>query len=196
MDFIAQMWLAGSAPDESPLATLATILESGMLRGRSALNRADESCVSFSGVPLDELARRRTFQPHLGRWDWEPFGLMIERRALEQLGARPVIYGDAETHRQLSTDQRPLFQPAKRRRRAGFRFGDWQEEREWRCVGDVRLSDLPRSAVHVFVAYAHQAQTLACHSAWPVIWLQDAQTLARPAGSKPRPRTEVRTSRN
>lgn len=192
---LAQMWLAGHLPDDSPLATLASILESGVLRGRSVLNRAGQSCVSFSAVPLDELLSRRAFQPHLGRWDWEPYGLMIERQALERLGTRPVIYGDAELYGQLNPELRPFFQPARRRHTTSKRR-DWIEEREWRCLGDVRLNALPRRAVHVFVAYEHQAQAFARHSPWPVIWLQAAQTLALPTGSKHPRRKEVRTGKS
>ncbi|MGN6545820.1 MAG: hypothetical protein ACTHK7_12275, partial [Aureliella sp.] len=193
MDWIEQAWMAGHVPEESPLVTLENILASGVLRGRAALNRTDKPCVSFSAVPVDQLIQRRSFQPHLGRWDWEPFGLLIQRQALERFGARPVIYGDEATYRRLSPEDRPFFQPASRRSRLRQ---DWTEECEWRVVGDVRLSDLPRSAVGIFVAYEHQAQALASHCPWPVIWLQDAQTPAQPAPSKRQRRKEVRTSRN
>jgi hypothetical protein len=73
---------------------------------------------------------------------------------------------------------------------------DWQQEREWRLVGDMRLQALPAGSLCVFVADARQAQTLSRHCRWPVIWLQDAQTLALPTGSKRRPRRGVGTSRN
>lgn len=195
-DWIASGWLTGQVPDDSPLGTLVQILAGGRLRGRSTLYRADWPCVSFSGVPLDELVRRRSFQPHLGRWDWEPFGLIIERQALEAVGARPVIYGDGDSYRQLSDADRPFFQPAKRRRGADFGRPEWKEECEWRVVGDVRLNELPRQAVRVFVAYPHQAQSLARHASWPVIWLQDAQTRVPPVGPARRPRKEARTGRS
>jgi hypothetical protein len=193
-DLVARSWLAGQMPDESPLVTLANILASKRLRGRAALNRAAEPCVSFSAVPLEELVARRSFQSHLGRWDWEPFGLMIQREALERLGARPVIYGDAETYRRLSASERPFFQPA--RRRSARQQYDWEEELEWRVPGDVRLEELPRHAICLFVAYAHQAQSLARHSPWPVIWLREVQTHARPGDPARRSRRGVRTSRN
>lgn len=194
-DLVANAWASGQLPDQSSLGTLLSILRSGRLRSRGGLTRGAQRCVSFSAVPVDQLVSRRAFQSHLGRWDWEPFGLMIDRTALERLGARPVIYGDAATYDALSAHDRPFFQPARRRPGRDQRR-HWQQEHEWRLLGDLRLSDLPPAAITIFVAYPHQAQALALTSNWPVIWLQDARIPARPVHRARRPRRAARTGRN
>lgn len=194
-DLLARAWMAGRLPEWSPLETLRAILQSGRLRSRSGLTRGGQRSVSFSGVPLEQLVARRAFQPHLGRWDWEPYGLIIDRIELERLGAQPVIYGDASTYEQLPEADRPYFQPALRRRVSSSQT-HWEREHEWRVLDDVRLADLPRWAVHVFVAYARQAQAVARDSNWPVIWLWDAETERQPNRSGRRPGRAARTDRN
>ncbi len=41
--------------------------------------------------------------------------VLIHRQVLEQLGARPVIYGDEDLYNHLDAFDRPFFQPAQRR---------------------------------------------------------------------------------
>lgn len=169
-----RIWIEGVKMPH-PLITLSEILKAGAIRCSDALNRDTEPVVSFSAVPIQQLLSRRKFQPHLGRWDWEPYGVMIRGQALSDLGAQPVVYGDSDTYDSLSSDQRAYFQPKKRRGKAA----DWEEEREWRVVGDVRLTDLARQDVLVFVATESQANSLARISRWPVIWMWEPATRGR-----------------
>ncbi len=107
------------------------------------------------------MARRR-FQSHLGRWDWEPYGLLLRRDALEQLGARPVIYGDDQTYKQMSDVDRPFFQPA-RRRSAHSSEDHWQAEKEWRVLSDIHLTELPPAVSCCLLKQPHR------RSSWPRI---------------------------
>lgn len=192
---VIDAWLRGCPDEESALATLITIFSSGRLRGGSKLTRGSQPCVSFSAVPLDDLLSRRVYQSHLGRWDWEPFGLLIKRVALENVGARPVIYGDPSEFESLASDDRPFFQPAKRRN-SRRPYQDWRHESEWRLMGDLRLNDLPTSAVHAFVQLQHQAVALAQRISWPVIWLKEDRIVELPTTRARRRGTLVRISRN
>lgn len=187
--------LDGTTPERSPLHTLWTILAAGRLRASDRLLRSSTSAVSFSAVPLPALLSRRRYQAHLGRWDWEPYGLLIRRQVLEQMGARPVIYGDERLFDSLRFDERQFFQPAHRRS-ARMPLDQWQAEQEWRILDDVRLYELPSNSLILFVATSSEAQTLAGLVPWPVIWQQADRNDQRPAAAKRRQRNRLRTSTN
>ncbi len=153
-----------------PLETLSHICQESRLRGTASMTRTAERCVSFSAVPLVPLLKRRTFRSHLGRWDWEPYGLMIRRDALQAMGARDVIYGNESVYARLHSHQRPYFQPQLRK---GEQQHDWSEEREWRVLGDVDLSMLPLNSVIAFVRTLSEAQQLARYCYWPVLWCEE-----------------------
>ncbi len=160
-----RIWCRGSIADSSPYEVLLQILEHGKLLGNSKLTRSEEPCVSFSEVPLLQLLERRKFRSHLGRWDWEPFGLLIDREALRSIGARSVTYGTEEDFRQLPDADKPFFQPLGK-----TPSSDWASEREWRLLGDLCLRNLPPDSVAVFVDTLHQAQSIARYSQWPVFY--------------------------
>ncbi len=169
-NFRHRVWCCGGAIAWHPLETLAHICREGRLRGTASITRTSERCVSFSAVPLSPLLKRRTFRSHLGRWDWEPYGLLIRRECLKSIGARDVIYGDEHEYDQLTEDEKPFFQP---------RFGKgeqpnhaWAEEREWRVLGDVDLRLLPRQYIMTFVRTRHEAIQFCRYSPWPVLWVE------------------------
>lgn len=142
-----QLELSSDDPT-GPLAALQQILRDGIIRASSAGLRGSKPMTCFSAVSLWELASRRRFQTHRARWDFEPYGLCIRRRALEQLGARPVIYGDDSLWQALPEPERPWFQ--QRFSGRSRRQIDWSEEREWRVAGNVVLAQLERDDVIVF----------------------------------------------
>ncbi|RMF40710.1 MAG: hypothetical protein D6753_11100 [Planctomycetota bacterium] len=164
---LANHWLAGRALERHPLLALHSICEQKRIVAGHRTVRGRNRCVSFSAVPLRRLLAGRRFQSHLGRWDWEPYGLIVRRDALHRLGARQVIYGDESTFRNLPPEQRPFFQPLGRNRQ-------WQAEQEWRVLGDVDLRSLPADAIRLFVRTRAEAWALARMVAWPVLWYVDA----------------------
>ncbi len=183
--FWTEVWQAGRlVVPSSPFETLLKIIDEGCLRGSAQLYRSDKKCVSFSAVPTIELLSRRRFQSHLGRWDWEPYGIRIKRCELERLGARGVIYGTEQTYRELSDSDRLYFQPNGKRNQSSHEYkvsaaryslsgNDWTYELEWRLLGDLRLTQLPMDAVQVFVETRRQAFQVSRHVPWPVLWLRD-----------------------
>jgi hypothetical protein len=167
--YLDRAWNTGHVPQAHPLISLQQIVRSAHIRGNTRLTRTSQPCVSFSAVPLLELLAARRFRSHLGRWDWEPYGLRIRRSALESLGARPVIYGCQKDYEQLDDADRPFFQArGKKDKRTGL---DWSSEREWRLPGELNLGDLALESVTIFVATELQAQQLARHCPWNVAWL-------------------------
>ncbi len=170
--FRDRAWGAGSIPNSHPLSTLQQILNDQRVRGSPWLTRSQQPCVSFSAVPLAELLSRRQFRSHLGRWDWEPYGVLVRRDVLQQFGARPVVYGDDAGYKLLAEDDKPYFQPLgkKNSRNQHGNNQDWSVEREWRLFGDLDLTELLCDSIVVFVATKKEAQQVARRCQWPVIW--------------------------
>ena len=169
--FRDRAWSAGVIPLCHPLSTLQRILNDARIKGNARLTRTEAACVSFSEVPLAELLSRRQFRSHLGRWDWEPYGILVRRDALKHLGAQAVVYGDEAAYTQLSDEDKPYFQPHGTKNSRSNQ--DWTSEREWRLLGDLNLADLPLDSILVFVATKTEAQQVARRCQWPVVWKQD-----------------------
>ncbi len=151
-----------SAQAGSPLATLRRILEQQRLIATKHLKRSEDTTVSFSQVPMPELLSRRCFRSHLGRWDWEPYGICIKRNQLESLGARPVIYRPIDAWESLPDEDRPFFQPNE---------SSWEAELEWRIVDDLHLAAIPFEAGLVFVPTMEEAIELSKVSRFPILCL-------------------------
>lgn len=166
--FRDRAWSDGVIPDSHPLWTLQQILNDQRIIGNPRLTRTQQPCVSFSEVPLTELLSRRQFRSHLGRWDWEPYGILVRREALKRLGARSVVYGDEAEYKQLADHDKPYFQP--RGTKSARNHQDWSSEREWRLLGDLNFSLIARESIIVFVATQTEAQQLARRFGLPVLW--------------------------
>jgi hypothetical protein len=154
--------------DRSALAALTRILMMQRILATRRLNRGSIPVVSFTARSLKELPELRTFRAHLGRWDFELFGMCISRSWLDRHQVRSVIYGDEQTWRALTPSERPFFQRERTRSASGQRVIDWTVEREWRHLGDVDLSHLPDTDGMVFVPTHADAEAVARISRWPV----------------------------
>ena len=165
--FLDDLIFRNSRSDHSQLSSLCRILASQKIIGSANLTRDTKPVVCFSNLPIAQLKQRRVFRPHLSRWDFEPYGLAIDRDLLKELGARRVVYGDDSSWETLSASERPFFQT----RRSANQKIDWELEREWRIVGDLRLKLIPRDRAFVFVASKAQANVVASLCHWPVVVL-------------------------
>ncbi|MCA9170665.1 MAG: hypothetical protein KDB23_23465 [Planctomycetales bacterium] len=158
---------APEQPPPSPLDALLRIVTQRRIVASAHLNRSRTPVVCFTAHLPGEFSNLRCFRPHLRRWDFEPYGISIRRAWLERFGTKPVIYGTNELWTQLDAARRPYFQTTEGGMRGGV---DWQGEFEWRCCGDVSLSELPSEAARLFVPHLAQAQVLARCSPWPVMY--------------------------
>jgi hypothetical protein len=165
-DYLDDLILGRADADHSPLATLRRIVTSQRLVASGLMIRGGTKVVSFTAVPLGGIGQLRTFRPHRGRWDFEPFGICIQRHWLQVRQTRPVRYGDESVWRQMPDSERPYFQVRRSGRRLSW---DWSLEREWRHVGDLDLSELPAEAALLFVPTEDEARVLAAVSRWPVV---------------------------
>jgi len=163
-DFLDTMILQSEWADRSALATLLRIISGRTLLASSEGIRGRHLVVAFTAVPLSEFRARRVFRKHRHRFDFEPWGVAVEKSAIIALGAEPVIYGQDEDWQKLEPSRRPHFQKATK---GGATCNS--EEREWRTTGDVDLCRIPRDSVHIFVENAKAADLVSRHCDWDVI---------------------------
>lgn len=155
--------------DPHPFETLQRILHQGKLIAGTYLRRSNLATVCFSNTHVVELLKRREFQSHLARWDWEPYGIMIDREWLSSAGALPVRYVSKQQLETAHPLELPFYQVIAPSKSAH----DWREEREWRYVGDLRLIHVPFDKAFVFVPTLPEAACLSRVSRWPVVYLND-----------------------
>ena len=169
LGYLDDLLLGSPCADHSALATLSRIVATRRIIASSLWVRGKQSVVSFTGRQLGELGAMRVYRPHLGRWDFEPYGIAIRKERLLALNTRPVVYGDESTWQQLAAAKRPYFQmsgTAKLPRQSPI---DWTVEDEWRHIGDVDLSTFTKEEALVFVPTIEEARHMARLSKWPVV---------------------------
>lgn len=154
----------------SVLTTLIRILDQQRLIGTTDLRRSQQETVCFSERPIDELPSMRRFQSHLGRWDWEPYGLMIDLEWMVEQGARPVQYISPEEAKLRDADSLVHCQVVSSH---GGKH-DWTQEQEWRVAGDLRLHRVPFEKCFVFVPNDSEAKKIQRISRWPILSLEQA----------------------
>ncbi len=169
-DYLDDLILDRGGADHSALAALCRIVRTRRLLATNTLIRGGSRMVCFTEVPLEQLPHLRAFRSHLSRWDFERYGICIDRSWLEQSGGRPVRYGGPDEWHTLPEAERPYFQPRFSRNR-GREPVDWSIEREWRHPGDLSLEQLPADAALIFVPEVGEARKIATISPWPVIVL-------------------------
>lgn len=158
--------LLGSAraAERQPIDALVRILRGRRLIAASATTA--DPVVCFSELPLIQLLSRRCYRPHLGRWDYEPYGVAIRRQAAEQAGIRRVVYGPAPQRSSLAPDERFRFQAE------GTTY-DWRQEQEWRAKGHVALDQFAPQDLRVFAADREESRQKLADSPWPVTFLSE-----------------------
>jgi hypothetical protein len=150
----------------SVLDTLVRILTQQRLIGTQHLRRSKRNSVCFTEMPIDEMLTMRNFQSQLGRWNWEPYGLMIDAAFLRSLGAKKVEYVEASETQHLEDDHLLYCQVVSK----GNSKHDWTQEREWRLADDLRLNRIPFEKCFVFVKTYDEARAIEPFSRWPVLF--------------------------
>jgi len=155
----------GGAGLPSAWDTLLRIVCQQRVRGSGRLIPGQTPMVCFSGRCPAETAAQRTFRPHLRRWDYEPYGVAIDRRWLTDRGARPVEY--LEVGEPDSRFQQPRYSRGAPETRI-----DWSLEQEFRWEGDLDLRRIPTEALFYFVRTATEARHLAQFTPCRVCYLE------------------------
>lgn len=152
-DYLTSVLAGEPSCGHSALDTLLRILKESCIRGSHRLVRGLEAVISWTSRPPPELAAIRHWNRALGRWTFEPCGIAMNRQWLRDRGAKPAIYGAGRIFERLPPHQRFRFQAGDADRAV------WRREREWRLLGDLRLS--PTMDVLVLVPDATAAARIA-----------------------------------
>lgn len=161
-------------PAPTPLETLLRIVSEQRLIATTNLKRGTTPTISFTENSLATLQNMRTFQSHLARWDWEPYGIAIRKSKLSHLRCKPVRYLSRDQIDRLEPDDQSYCQPLP----LNATDRDWTCEREWRLADDLRLVQVGSNEAFVFVAYHWEARLLAHYSRWPVYALENSTRLS------------------
>lgn len=145
-EFYKSLLASGDRYPNDALGTLKNILREKRLRGSSTNMRADLRAVAFSKHPPPKVISLMRWRKRYVRWNFEPYGIAIARRAAVDIGIRPVIYGRPELYKRLSDSDKPYFQSE------GIDGGDWREEAEWRFVGDLDIAGIDAKDLVIIVA--------------------------------------------
>lgn len=139
-EFIDEL-LFSDAKQRTPLAVLTRMIRQHTICASASLNRCRLPVVSFTQCKLSQIKQMRVYRSHLARWDFEPFGIGMQRdKLIDHFAACRVQYGATEDFEKLPSEQQPYFQLARTRTKAGTEI-DWTMEQEWRVLGDVDFHD-------------------------------------------------------
>jgi hypothetical protein len=126
----------------SALFTLMRILGERRLRASSRHMRKGVSAVSFSSLPPSQAVALMRWRSRYREMSFEPYGIAIKKSAAEQAGIKKAVYGNREMISYLTADEKPYFQNIGT-------IGDWEQEREYRHLGDLDLCTFDGSEMYV-----------------------------------------------
>ena len=155
---------AACSARRGPLDALTRIVRSGRILASARASDHDYPVVCFSALSLQRLMDSRCFRPHLGRWDYEPYGIAIRASTAQNQGVRPVIYGSQGDRAGVPEEDRFRFHPR------GKTY-DWSREREWRSRQSIDLESIDRQDVRVFALDSSAARSALRHCPWRVSFL-------------------------
>ncbi|HPA45987.1 MAG TPA: hypothetical protein PLG59_04730 [bacterium] len=162
-DYYANLAQPGTGNPCSSPATLRRILEEKLLRGSASRMPGGQRAVAFTALPPGPAMETMRYRKRFQRWNYEPYGIALDRKMLLELGARPVTYES-----EGCKDRENLFVQGQRSGRA-----DWSVEQEWRFPGDLGLSQFGPGQAVVIVRNPQDRGDFQAISPWPVQSLTD-----------------------
>lgn len=134
--------------------TLLNIIEEKRIRSSSEKIRDNTGVIGFSEATPAQVLNLMRWCPRQVNWNFEPYGIAIEREYAIQLGIKPVIYGSNSDYELLPDSDKPFFHGRGREKI------DWSREQEWRHLGDLDISNIPRDKITYFVWQEREARIL------------------------------------
>jgi len=146
-------WLSDpKSSQRKAFATLCRILCEQRVRGAGRFIRGGTPVTCWTELPPDRVAGLRCWRKGLRRWNFTPYGIAIHRDTIEELGARAVRYDATEADPFTQTPRSGTY--------------DWTAEREWRVLGDVDLSRVPKEKMLVLTATELESETIRRKTGW------------------------------
>ncbi|MBA64136.1 MAG: hypothetical protein CMJ76_17400 [Planctomycetaceae bacterium] len=158
--------------DHSAWATLNNIVTQQKILASHRTIRGSYKVVCLTAVALDQWKSLNIYRPHLRRWDFCPYGVLLSPSAVARLQVKKVHYGDEQLWNSLTSSARPFFQAIDCKI-------DWRAEKEYRLIGDLSLSTFNRNDLVVFTQTGAEATALQTHCSWPVQTFEYLAKLAR-----------------
>lgn len=158
--------------DHSALATLCNIITQQKVFSSHRTIRGGSKVVCLTATPLERWKDLNIYRPHLRRWDFCPYGILLSPSVLGRLPIQRVRYGDERLWNSLTPEERPFFQAIDGK-------VDWKVEQEYRIIGDLSLRGLKKSDLVVFTQTKAEANAMQTHSSWPVVPFEYLAGLAR-----------------
>ncbi|MCX6835473.1 MAG: hypothetical protein NTW07_10130, partial [candidate division Zixibacteria bacterium] len=133
--------------------TLARIMKKGTILSSGRHMPGGIPTVSFSALAPREVVPLMRWRARYGEMSFEPYGIGIDCRVGRDFGIREVIYYDAGQPITFPTDQ--LW-----RSQSNGKITDWTAEREYRCLGDLSLREVPPESMALFCMTTLEAEVL------------------------------------
>jgi hypothetical protein len=134
VDFYGRLLKSGREYPNNAFNTLRRIISDRKIRASSEKIRDSYSVIGFTDSSPDDALRTLRWCPRRVNWNFEPYGIAINKEAAKKIGMKPVIYGTVAEYKKFSDSARPFFQ------NRGGENVDWGRECEWRHIGDIDLS--------------------------------------------------------
>jgi len=129
----------------SALATLKRIIADKKIWASYYHIRGGYKVVSLTELKPHEAVSIIRWRPRFVRWNFEPYGIAIDKEFARSIGIRPVIYKPSKEFDSLPEEDKPYYQ------NPGDKGGEWEPEREWRHLGNIDLSGIPEDKIHILV---------------------------------------------
>jgi hypothetical protein len=136
IDYYARLVASGNSYPGQAFDTLGNIISEGKISGSSNWMRGGSKAIGFTETEPSQALSLMRWRSKRVNWNFEPYGVAIDKTIASEFGIRPVIYGDDSDYKQLSDQNKPYFQS-----RIGADV-DWSLEREWRHIGDLDLDKI------------------------------------------------------
>ena len=135
-DYLDDLLGHGQKAPYSAETVLKQIIKERRIRSSSYLVKGNQPVVCFSSATWETVKTLFTWQNHLRRFRFEPFGVGVTKSELKKLGIYPVIYASENDYKKLDQDERWRYQKHDQY------ATKWIDEAEWRCKNDLNLSSI------------------------------------------------------
>lgn len=112
--------------------TLGEIMKSESIKGGTGFIKGLHKCVCFSEAPISMLSNILSIKTGSG-FKYQPYGVMVSKKWIYDMGGRPVIYGPESEYAKLPEEMK--FRHVRFEIDGGSSI-DFTSEREWRIQTD------------------------------------------------------------
>ncbi|MBU1318501.1 MAG: hypothetical protein KKG33_03275 [candidate division Zixibacteria bacterium] len=144
-DYYDEMIASAGSYSHRALNSLKNILQTSKIFGTGERIQGGYEVVSLTERHPADAVTLMKWRARFVRWNFEPYGIAIERNFAESIGIRPVIYATPNIFQNMRDCDKPYFQ------NKGEKSGNWEPEQEWRFHGDIDLSELPADKAKIIV---------------------------------------------